>query len=178
MKVKAKKITKKKEVKPMAMRTLRTEGDDILSKTSRPVEKFDNRLHDLIDDMIETMNEQLGVGLAAVQVGMLRRIFIVDIGDGPIEFVNPEILKTDGEQIDAEGCLSFPTQYGMVTRPQTVVVKAQNRFGEWFEMEVSDLFARAVCHENDHLNGVVFKAHIDRLLTEEELEKLREEQEN
>lgn len=166
---------KKGNNKTMAKRTMRTEGDEILTKTSRVVEKFDNRLLELIDDMIETMNEHNGVGLAAVQVGMLRRIFVIDIGDGPMEFINPEILETSGEEEDAEGCLSFPKQYGLVTRPTHVKVKAQNKHGEWFIAETEGLFARAVCHENDHLNGLVFKDHIDRLLTEEELEELRQE---
>ena len=110
-----------------------------------------------------------GVGLAGPQVGMLRRVFVIDVGDGILEFINPEILETSGEQNGAEGCLSFPGEYGLVERPNYVKVRAQNRSGEWFEMEGEALFARAVCHENDHLDGVVFKDRMSRLLREDEL---------
>ena len=124
---------------------------------------------DLLDDMAETMYKAEGVGLAGPQVGMLRRVFVIDVGDGILEFINPEILETAGEQNGAEGCLSFPGEYGLVERPNYVKVRAQNRSGEWFEMEGEALFARAVCHENDHLDGVVFKDRMSRLLREDEL---------
>ena len=123
----------------------------------------------LLDDMAETMYKAEGVGLAGPQVGMLRRVFVIDVGDGILEFINPEILETAGEQNGAEGCLSFPGEYGLVERPNYVKVRAQNRNGEWFEMEGEALFARAVCHENDHLDGVVFKDRMSRLLREDEL---------
>lgn len=115
------------------------------------------------------MYQAEGVGLAGPQVGMLRRVFVIDVGEGILEFINPEILEISGTQNGAEGCLSFPGEYGMVERPNFVRVKAQDRNGNWFEMEGEELFARAVCHENDHLDGIVFKDRMSRILTEEEL---------
>ena len=156
----------------MAKRIMRLEGDDILRKTSKPIEVFDRRLWTLLDDMSDTMESNSGVGLAAVQVGTLRRVFIIDAGEGLYEFINPSIISEKGEQIGAEGCLSYPDQYGMVTRPNIVRMKAQDRHGKWFEVEGEELFARAMCHENDHLDGKVFKDYVDRILTEEELENL------
>lgn len=153
----------------MAIRNMVYEGDPLLRKTSREVTAFDERLGTLLDDMAETMYKAEGVGLAGPQVGMLRRVFVIDVGDGILEFINPEILETAGEQNGAEGCLSFPGEYGLVERPNYVKVRAQNRSGEWFEMEGEALFARAVCHENDHLDGVVFKDRMSRLLREDEL---------
>ena len=153
----------------MALRKIVTVGDPILTKVCRPVTRFDQKLAILIEDMIETMHNANGVGLAGPQVGMLRRVFVIDVGDGILEFINPEILETAGEQNGAEGCLSFPGEYGLVERPNYVKVRAQNRNGEWFEMEGEALFARAVCHENDHLDGVVFKDRMSRLLREDEL---------
>ena len=153
----------------MALRKIVTVGDPILTKVCRPVTRFDQKLAILIEDMIETMHNANGVGLAGPQVGMLRRVFVIDVGDGILEFINPEILETAGEQNGAEGCLSFPGEYGLVERPNYVKVRAQNRSGEWFEMEGEALFARAVCHENDHLDGVVFKDRMSRLLREDEL---------
>ena len=131
--------------------------------------EFNQKLWDLLDDMAETMYQAEGVGLAGPQVGMLRRVFVIDVGEGILEFINPEILETSGTQNGAEGCLSFPGEYGMVERPNFVRVKAQDRNGNWFEMEGEGLFARAVCHENDHLDGIVFKDRMSRILTEEEL---------
>lgn len=156
----------------MALREMRTEPDEILRKKSKPVTDFNERLWQLLDDMRDTLADQNGAGLAGVQVGSLRRIFLVDVGDGPIEFINPEILETSGEQTGLEGCLSFPGKWGEVTRPNFVRVRAQNRNGEWFEMEGEDLFARAVLHENDHLDGIVFLDRNCRLLDEEELDEL------
>lgn len=155
----------------MALRNIRKEGDEILSKVCRPVEKFDEKLAILLDDMMETMHEANGVGLAAPQVGILRRAVVVDVDDRPIELVNPQILEASGEQDGAEGCLSFPGQYGMVKRPMHVKIKAQDRTGKFFETEGDGLLARAFCHEIDHLDGIVFKTHVSRMLTPEELEQ-------
>lgn len=154
----------------MALRNIVKEGDEVLTKKCRPVEKFDDRLASLLDDMYETMTAGNGVGLAAPQVGMLRRAFVIDIGEGKLEFVNPEIIKTSGRQETGEGCLSCPGEYGITVRPRFVTVKAQDRNGEEFTMEASDLLAKAICHENDHLDGILFKAHVIRMLDEDELE--------
>jgi peptide deformylase len=157
----------------MAIRNMRIEGDDILRKKSRAVEKFDARLWELLDDMADTMKEQNGVGLAAVQVGVLRRAFIVDVGEGVMEFVNPQVLETSGSQTVLEGCLSFPGQWGMITRPNHVKMKAQDRQGNWFEVEGEELLAQAMLHENGHLDGEVFKEDKSfRPLSEKELEEM------
>ena len=148
----------------MAIRNMVYEGDPLLRKTSREVTAFDERLGTLLDDMAETMYQQSGVGLAAVQVGVLRRAVVIDIGEGKIELVNPMILETSGSQVGSEGCLSFPGQCGIVERPDTVTVKAQNRKGEWFEVTGTALLARALCHEIDHLDGIVFTDHATRML--------------
>ncbi len=140
----------------MAIRTIVKHGDDVLTKKCRTVEKFDERLELLINDMFDTLYDSGGAGLAAPQVGVLRRIAVVDIGDGPYELVNPEIVSTEGEQTGAEGCLSYPGQFGVVTRPMKVKVKAQDRHGEWHEYEGEELLARAFCHECDHLDGKMF----------------------
>lgn len=157
----------------MAIRNIVKEGDEMLSKVCRPVEKFDQKLAILLDDMAETMHEANGVGLAASQVGILRRAVVVDVDDHVIELVNPVILEASGEQDGAEGCLSFPGQYGMVKRPMNVKVRAQDRKGNFFETEGEGLLARAFCHEIDHLDGIVFKSHVSRMLTQEELEQER-----
>ena len=154
----------------MALRNIVKEGDEVLTKKCRPVEKFDERLASLLDDMYETMMAGNGVGLAAPQVGMLRRAFVIDIGEGKLEFVNPEIIKTSGKQETGEGCLSCPGEYGITVRPRFVTVKAQDRNGKKFTMDASDLLAKAICHENDHLDGILFKAHVIRMLDEDELE--------
>ena len=140
----------------MALRNIVKVGDPVLAKKSRAVEKFDDRLAVLIDDMFETMYDAEGVGLAAVQVGMLRRVVVLDCGDGPIELVNPEITKTEGEQREQEGCLSLPGQYGVTVRPKKVQVKAQDRTGKWHVYTGEDLKARCFCHELDHLDGILF----------------------
>lgn len=142
----------------MALRNIVKDGDPILRKVCRPVEKFDDRLATLLDDMAETMHEADGVGIAGPQVGIMRRLCVVDCydEDGVIELVNPEIIATSGEQTGGEGCLSFPGKYGTVTRPMNVTVRAQDRNGEWFEKSGEGLKARAFCHEIDHLNGVCF----------------------
>lgn len=143
----------------MAIRNIVKEGDETLRKICRPVTVFDERLSILIDDMIQTMHAADGVGLAAPQVGILRRVVVIDIGDGPIILVNPEITESSGQQEEMEGCLSCPGQYGITKRPQTVTVHAQGRDGRAFTLTGSDLLARAFCHEIDHLDGILFKDH-------------------
>ena len=159
----------------MALRNIVKDGDPILKKKCRPVEKFDRKLHILLDDMAETMHHANGVGLAAPQVGMLRRVAVIDISkeqNDVIELVNPKIIAFSGEQEGNEGCLSFPGQWGIVKRPDYVKVKAQDRFGEEIIIEGRELLARALCHEIDHLNGVVFKQVAERMLTPKEIEKM------
>ena len=131
-------------------------GDETLRKTSKRMEKFDLRLWLLLRDMKETMNKADGVGLVAPQVGILRRVVVIDVGDGPIELVNPEIIEAEGEQAGAEGCLSIPGRTGYVVRPNKVKVKAQDRNGKPFEIEGEGLLARALCHEIDHLDGRLY----------------------
>lgn len=140
----------------MALRNIRKLGDEILRKKCRRVDNIDDKIITLLDDMAETMYEANGVGLAAPQVGVLRRIAVIDVGDGLIELINPEIIEKSGSQTADEGCLSVPGRYGKVERPQKVTVRATNRFGEEYELSAEDLLARAVCHETDHLDGVVF----------------------
>ncbi|NLO82215.1 MAG: peptide deformylase [Clostridiales bacterium] len=141
----------------MAIRRILKYGqDDILHKKSRPVGKIDKRILQLLDDMVETMRSAEGVGLAAPQVGVLRRVVVIDVGDGLIELINPEIIENDGQQQGPEGCLSIPGVVGQVIRPERVKVKALNRKGEEFEVDGTGLLARALCHEIDHLNGVLF----------------------
>ena len=155
----------------MALRNIVKEGDDILNKKCRPVQKFDKTLAILLEDMAETMRNANGVGLAAPQVGILRRVVVIDIGEGLIELVNPKIIAFSGEQEGSEGCLSFPGQWGIVKRPNYVKVKAQDRNGEEFTIEGKELLARAFCHELDHLDGVVFKSVCERMLRPEEIEQ-------
>ena len=172
----------------MAMRNILRENDSGLLKKSRAVADFNKRLHMLIDDMRETLIDANGLGLAAPQVGILRRVVIIvdtsiEIGEDDsleeqlVELINPEIIAKSGEQSGSEGCLSVPGVYGMVTRPDFVKVKAQDRNGELFEIWGKGLTARAICHEIDHLDGVMFTSLAERLLTEEEIEKLSEERE-
>ena len=144
----------------MAIREIRKEGDDILTKVCKPVKNFDSKLHILLDDMYETMTKSEGVGLAAPQVGILKRAVIIDVGDGVIEMMNPEILETDGSQVGAEGCLSVPGVYGEVERPMYVKAKAQDRDGNWFVIEGEELLARAICHECEHLEGKLFRERV------------------
>ena len=153
----------------MAIRNIVQFGDNVLNKECRPVEKFDAKLAELLEDMKETLADANGAGLAAPQVGILRQVCVVDAGDGPIELVNPEIIATEGEQNGAEGCLSYPGEYGLVKRPMKVTVRAQDRQGNWFERTGEGLCARAFCHEIDHLHGVLFTAKVRRMLTPEEL---------
>ena len=140
----------------MALRKIVVEGDPVLKKKSRPVEKFDARLAELLDDMRQTLYSAEGVGLAAVQVGVLRRVVVVDVGDGLLELVNPEIIEAEGEQRESEGCLSLPGEYGETIRPAVVKVKAQNREGKWCIYKGDGLKARCFCQEIDHLDGILF----------------------
>jgi len=147
----------------MAIRNIVTKEDPILRKTSRPVERFNEKLWQLLDDMKETMYKAQGVGLAAVQVGFLRRVVVVDVGDGYLELINPEIIEVSGEEIAEEGCLSVPGESGKVKRPTYVKVKAQNRNGAWRILEGTDLKVRCFCHEIDHLDGTLY---IDKVIPE------------
>ena len=153
----------------MALRKILNNKYPALHKTCKPVENFDSKLHSLLDDMRETLIDSGGVGLAAPQVGILRRVVLVDNGETILELVNPTLVETDGEQIGAEGCLSVPGKYGLVKRPYYAKVRAQDRFGNWFEAEGEELTARCFCHELDHLDGILYTQVMERLLTEEEL---------
>ena len=156
----------------MGLRKILTDKEPALHKTCRPVTSFDAKLHKLLDDMRETLIESGGVGLAAPQVGILRRVFLVDVGGEEneiVEFINPEIIETDGEQTGAEGCLSVPGKYGLVTRPYYAKVRAQDRYGQWFEAEGEELIGRCFCHEYDHLDGIIYTEIMERFLTDEEL---------
>lgn len=154
----------------MAIRTiLNDDRFGTLHKKCRPVTEFNTKLCNLLDDMKETLYESDGVGLAGPQVGILRRVFIIDVGEGIVEFINPVITETSGAQDGSEGCLSFPGEYAMVERPNYVKVSAQDRQGSFFEMDGTELMARAICHENDHLDGIVFKDRMSRMLDEDEL---------
>ena len=155
----------------MALRKIVLQGDECLTKVCRPVTEFNQRLHTLIDDMKETLAKADGVGLAAPQVGVLRRVVIIDVGEGPMELINPEILETSGEQTGEEGCLSVSGRWGVVTRPNYVKVKAMDRQGMEHIYEGEGLLARAFCHEIDHLDGKLF---ID-IMTEEIVEDADEE---
>lgn len=157
----------------MAIRKILTQGDPALEKKCHPVTCFDQKLHDLLDDMRETLAYANGYGLAAPQVGILRRVVLVtDSNDQVIELVNPEIILTEGEQTGLEGCLSVPGLYGEVTRPARVRIRAQDRFGHTFEAEDVDMTARCFCHECEHLDGHLFTEHTDRLYTPEELDEM------
>lgn len=149
----------------MALREIRTNGDPVLKKVSREVTAFDAKLRQLLGDMADTMHKANGVGLAAVQVGILRRVVVIDIGEGVIELVNPVIVDQSEETINSsEGCLSFPDQWGMVERPHRVTVQAQDRNGETLTITGEGLLARAFCHELDHLDGVVFLDRVSEMI--------------
>ena len=153
----------------MAIRKILTDAEPALHKTCRAVENFDKRLHILLDDMRDTLIESGGVGLAAPQVGILRRVVLVDTGEEILELVNPTLVETDGEQEGPEGCLSVPGKYGLVKRPYYAKVRAQDRNGDWYEYEGEELIARCFCHELDHLDGIVYTQVMERFLTEDEL---------
>ena len=153
----------------MALRKILTDKESALHKTCKPVENFDGKLHTLLNDMRETLIDSGGVGLAAPQVGILRRVMLVDTGDEILELVNPTLVETSGEQKGAEGCLSVPGKYGLVKRPYYAKVRAQDRNGEWYEAEGEELIARCFCHELDHLDGILYTQVMERFLTDEEL---------
>ena len=162
----------------MAIREIVTQGDPVLNKVCHPVTQFDQKLWDLLDDMHDTLAQSNGVGLAAPQVGILRRVVLVINGeDRVIELINPTIVHTEGEQEGLEGCLSVPGKWGVVTRPMRVRVRAQDRNGNWFEEEDEELTARCFCHELDHLDGHLFSELADRLYTSEELDVMMEDEE-
>ncbi|MBE5801289.1 MAG: peptide deformylase [Clostridiales bacterium] len=162
----------------MAIRKIIEIGDDKLRKQCKPVEKFDKRLKILLDDMADTMYEANGVGLAAPQVGILRRVVVVDVGEGLFKLVNPVIVETEGEQSGPEGCLSVPGRSGIVTRPMIVTVDAQDENGEPVHLRTEGFFARAICHELDHLDGVLYVDKMDReIFDDEEYEEYDEEYE-
>ena len=161
----------------MATLNVIKDGDPILRKVSREVDVISPRVVRLLDDMIETLHEYDGCGLAAPQVGVLRRVAVVEAEpDTVYELINPEIIKRDGKQNEVEGCLSLPGRWGVTDRPEKVTVRAKNRAGETYEVTGSGLLARALCHEIDHLDGVLFTDNALRILTEEELRQLREEE--
>ena len=156
----------------MGLRKILTDKEPALHKVCKAVTSFDNKLFKLLDDMAETLVDSGGVGLAAPQVGILRRVVLVDVGEEEseiLELINPEMIETDGEQYGPEGCLSVPGKYGLVKRPYYAKVRAQDRYGEWFEAEGEELIARCFCHELDHLDGIVYTEKMDRFLSDEEL---------
>ncbi len=154
----------------MGLRKILTDKEPALHKVCKPVTSFDWRLHKLLEDMKDTLIDSGGVGLAAPQVGILRRVVLVDTGEEILELINPELIETDGEQEGPEGCLSVPGKYGLVKRPYWAKVRAQDRDGDWFEAEGEELIARCFCHELDHLDGILYTQVMERFLTMEELE--------
>ena len=161
----------------MALRKILTADEPALHKVCHPVTRFDEKLHLLLDDMAQTLTDANGVGLAAPQIGIMRRIFIMDIGDEIVELINPEILETGGEQDGMEGCLSVPGEYWLVKRPNYAEVRAQDRDGNWFELEGEELIARCICHENDHLDGHIYTEIAYRKLSDEEIEAMMTDRE-
>ena len=161
----------------MAIRKIHEVGDPCLTKVCRPVTEFNDRLHELLDDMADTLEEAGGVGLAAPQVGILRRVVVVDAGDEDIELVNPEVVEVSEEtQTGLEGCLSLPGKYGIVTRPEHVVIRAQDRNGDWYEYEGDEILARCFLHEIDHLDGHMYTEIAEKMLTPEELAALEQQE--
>ena len=148
----------------MAIRNIVKFGDDVLTKKCRTVENIDERTLTLLDDMVDTLYDSTGVGLDAPQVGVLKRIAVIDVGDGLIELINPEIIKQEGNQRDLEGCLSLPDKWGYVDRPIKVTVRATDRNGDLYEIEGEGLLARAFCHEIEHLDGILFSSHVDEFV--------------
>ena len=155
----------------MALRTIRVEGDSVLTKISRPVEKMTPRIHDLIEDMLDTMYDAMGVGLAAPQVGILKRIVVIDIGEGPVVMINPRIVESSGEQTGEEGCLSVPGKSGIVTRPNYVKAVALDEDMKEYEIEGEGLMARAICHELEHLDGHLYVEKVEGELHSTEYEE-------
>lgn len=159
----------------MALRKIRIQGDEVLNKVCRPVEKMTLRIKTLIEDMLDTMYNEDGVGLAAPQVGVLRRVVVIDVGEGPIVMINPKILETEGSQTGEEGCLSLPGKSGTVTRPNYVKAQAYNENMELFEVEGRELLARAICHELDHLDGHMYTEKVEGPLHDVRAEEVEEE---
>ena len=159
----------------MGLRKILTDKEPALHKTCKEVVNFDNKLHKLLDDMHETLEDSGGVGLAAPQVGILRRVVLVDNGEEVLQLINPTLVETDGEQVGPEGCLSVPGKYGLVKRPYYAKVRAQDRNGNWFEADGEELTARCFCHELDHLDGIIYTEVMERYLTDEELQYDEEE---
>ena len=159
----------------MALRKILNDQEPALHKVCRPVEDFNSKLHILLDDMRETLIESGGVGLAAPQVGILRRVVLVDNGEEILELVNPTLLETDGDQEGPEGCLSVEGKYGLVKRPYYAKVRAQDRYGNWFEAEGEELTARCFCHELDHLDGILYTQVMERFLTDKEVKEMMED---
>ena len=157
----------------MAIRNIRTDGDEGLRKKSKEVEAINDKIYTLLKDMAETMYKADGVGLAAPQIGILKRVVVIDIGEGLLELINPRIIAQSGEQLEVEGCLSIPGVLGEVKRPERVTVEALNRTGEKITIEGADLLARALCHEIDHLDGILFKDKVERIIDKEEMAKGR-----
>lgn len=157
----------------MAILNIVKEGDDVLRKICRPVDKITPRILSLLDDMLQTLHKANGAGLAAPQVGILRRIAIVEVEEGTVyELINPEIIHREGSQNEVEGCLSIPNEWGVTDRPEKVTVRAMNRHGEIYTVEARGLLARAFCHEIDHLDGIMFKDHAIHMLTPEEIREV------
>ena len=155
----------------MAIRNIREMGDEVLAKKCKEIKEITPKIEELIDDMLDTMYEADGVGLAAPQVGVLKRLAVIDVGDGPIVLINPEIIEESGEQIGGEGCLSVPGKYGIVKRPMTVKVRAKDREFNDYEVEGSELLARALCHEIAHLDGQLYVELVEgKLMSNEEYE--------
>jgi peptide deformylase len=152
----------------MAIRTIRTDGDEVLRKISKEVDDINDKIKTLIKDMADTMYKADGIGLAAPQIGILKRVVVIDVGEGLLELINPRIIEEVGEQMEAEGCLSLPGVFGEVKRPEKVVVEALTLKGEKIVVEGHDLLARALCHEIDHLNGVLFKDKVIRFIDRDE----------
>lgn len=159
----------------MALRKIVNKSEDILRKKCKPVVNFDEKLGILLDDMAETMYKANGVGLAAPQVGILRRAVVVDVGEGLLELVNPEIIKSKGSQRGVEGCLSCPDDWGYVIRPNEIIVKAQDRTGKDIQLKLKEFFARAVCHELDHLEGQLFIDIADEMVDPDEIENEKQD---
>ena len=157
----------------MAIRSIRQDGDEVLKKKSREVDRINDKIITLLQDMAETMYQANGLGLAAPQVGILKRVVVIDVGEGLLELINPEVISESGEQTEVEGCLSFPTVFGEVVRPEVVKVEANNPKGERIVVEGKGLLARALCHEIDHLDGILFKDKVIRFVDPEELERQR-----
>ncbi|HOP99257.1 MAG TPA: peptide deformylase [Acetivibrio clariflavus] len=155
----------------MALRNIRFDGDEVLKKVSKPVDVIDDRILTLLDDMAETMYAAHGVGLAAPQIGVLKRVVVIDVGEGLLELINPQIVKTEGEELDIEGCLSVPDLLGEVIRPKKVWVEALNRKGEKITLEGEGLLARAFCHEIDHLDGILFTSRAQKIIDKSELQE-------